>query len=96
MWLGLDQDQTKWFANTFFPTHGPCHNFHTAVRGQTAGAIMDTNLISNPDIISYSHTHTLPGSIHGYEHHSQTDVYNVSCTQGWTCANMVARYEAGH
>ena len=78
------------FDTMRYAVHGPCAEFRNAA-GAKGGAIHGYQPIcSPPPPPSPPH----PGPHRHHDHRcvpaNETDVYTMSCTQGWTCGNLVS------
>lgn len=94
-WDKLDQrawqPDAQLFKTMQYGVHGPCGKFATATRGTGGGSISGYQPICKPQPPPPPHRPPPPPR----HHHpcvqpNQTDVVDMSSTQGWTCGNLMS------
>lgn len=88
-WKPAEATRKRLFATMQYGVHGPCGNFKTATGGK-GGTISGYQPICKPPSPPSPHPHPHPSHHHACVNASETDVVDMSSTQGWTCGNLLS------
>ena len=92
-WMASPVDRRADFGTTLFAAHGLLENFTTAVAGQRGASVHGYQPVCRQPPPPPPHPQPPHAPLRSESQcvwPNQSDVHNMSSSQGWTCGNMVA------